>query len=63
MKHPGRVRRVGRGSVVYDIIGSWTPASLVDLMLGEEKPSVPEVSRALLEENSQVWEKVERSNG
>ena len=63
MKHPARVRRVGRGSVVYDIIGSWTPASLVDLMLGEEKPSIPEAPRALLEESSQVWEKVERNSG
>jgi NAD(P)-dependent dehydrogenase (short-subunit alcohol dehydrogenase family) len=61
MKHPPRVRRVGRGSMVYDVVGSWTPAILVDWMLGTEKPAVPEVSRPLLDESSQVWEKVERS--
>lgn len=60
--HPWAVYRVGRGSVQYDIIGRFVPASVVGWMLGLRRVSLSEIATPQpVEEASQTWETVERS--
>jgi hypothetical protein len=61
MKKPNRVRRVGKGSVMYDIVGACMPSSLVDWMLGIEQVPVQREYQPMLTDASHSWEKVERT--
>lgn len=60
----GRTLHVGRGSLAYDIIGSWLPAGVVGWMvgMGARKAPVEEVHEEALEgsQGSLTWEKVEQ---
>ncbi|KAF2751041.1 DUF1776-domain-containing protein [Sporormia fimetaria CBS 119925] len=58
-KHPRRVWRIGRGSVAYDVVGSWVPSGLVGWMLGVQRVSLDQTSAPRLEDSVQSWEKVE----
>lgn len=55
-KRPWRTKHVGRGSLAYDIIGSWVPAGIVGWMMGVGRK--PEV--VLPEDLQGSWEKVEQ---
>lgn len=60
---PKEVWHVGRGSLVYDMVGRWAPAGLVGWMLGARTASRDEASSARLDESDGVeWESVERSS-
>jgi hypothetical protein len=59
-KHPQRMRRVGRGSVAYDMIGTLVPSSIVGWMLGLRRVSLVEVATPRqVDDASHSWEKVE----
>lgn len=60
-KRPRAVWRVGRGSVTYDLVGNWVPASLVGWMLGIRRVSLNEGAEPHLEDSVQSWDHVERS--
>ncbi|OJD32910.1 uncharacterized protein BKCO1_3500081 [Diplodia corticola] len=59
-KRPQKVWRVGRGSVAYDIVGSWVPGGLVRWMLGI-RPGGQAAAEPQLMDSVQAWEKVEAS--
>ena len=63
-RRPRSVRRVGRGSLAYDIVGNWVPAGVVGWVLGLRRVPLEDFSRLqLLEESTaQSWEKVERTS-
>lgn len=64
-KHPRRTRHVGRGSLTYDLIGSYLPATLVGWMMSLSRPETPKSPIRLLEtadstsEGSAQWDKVD----
>jgi NAD(P)-dependent dehydrogenase (short-subunit alcohol dehydrogenase family) len=58
-RRPRSVWRVGRGSVTYDIVGSWVPEGLVGWMMGLRRVSLDTTSAPKLEDSVQSWEKVE----
>jgi len=58
-QRPRRVRRVGRGSITYDIVGNWVPSGLVGWMMGM-RPVAWEATEPHMEDSLQ-WEKVERT--
>lgn len=58
-KHPKQVWRVGRGSVAYDIVGTWVPQGIVGWMLGIRRVSLDEISEPQLQDSVQTWEKVD----
>ncbi|KAK7729517.1 hypothetical protein SLS57_002004 [Botryosphaeria dothidea] len=61
-KRPQKVWRVGRGSVAYDIVGSWMPGGLVRWMLGIRPGGrVQATAEPQLMDSVQAWEKVEAS--
>ena len=65
-KRPSRTWHVGRGSLVYDVIGGWLPGGVVGWMLGMQSPvnkAVVPKSQELLEDDSESsvqWEKIEQ---
>ena len=63
-KRPSRTWHVGRGSLAYDVIGSWVPAGVVGWMMGAgRRPNVvEEVKDDDLQGSagSLTWEKVEQ---
>lgn len=58
-RRPRRVWRVGRGSIAYDVVGSWVPAGVVGWMLGVRRVSLNAVAEPQLADSAQSWEKVE----
>lgn len=60
-KRPRSVWRVGRGSVVYDVVGNWAPAGLVGWMMGVRRISLEAATEPRLEDSVQSWEKIERA--
>ena len=58
-RRPRSVWRVGRGSVTYDLVGSWVPDGLVGYMMGLRRVSLETCSAPKLEDSVQSWEKVE----
>ncbi|KAF1959301.1 DUF1776-domain-containing protein [Byssothecium circinans] len=58
-KRPSNIWRVGRGSVTYDIVGSWVPAGLVGWMMGVRRVSPNTAAEPRLEDSVQSWEKIE----
>lgn len=62
-KRPQKMWRVGRGSVAYDIVGSWVPGGLVRWMLGIRPGGRVQTAAAepRLMDSVQAWEKVEAS--
>lgn len=65
-KRPARTWHVGRGSLVYDVIGGWLPAGIVGRMMGMQRQAplaIEDVSDREDEgsESSMQWEKVEQS--
>lgn len=61
-KSPWSTWRVGRGSVQYDIIGRYIPASIIGWMLGLRRVSLAEIATPQqVDEAAQAWEKVEHS--
>jgi NAD(P)-dependent dehydrogenase (short-subunit alcohol dehydrogenase family) len=65
-KHPRNTWRVGRGSVAYDILGTWVPSGIVGWMLGIRRVSLEEIAGPQLEDTavqqSSSWETVERNS-
>lgn len=60
-RRPRHVWRVGRGSVTYDLVGSWVPAGLVGWMMGVKRVSLDEATaEPQLEDAAQSWEKIEK---
>ncbi|KAK4565385.1 hypothetical protein LTR86_004002 [Recurvomyces mirabilis] len=63
-KRPGRTFHVGRGSLAYDIIGSWMPPTVTGWMMGVgRKPDVIQQAKDEAMQSSQgslTWEKVEQ---
>lgn len=61
-KRPAAVRCVGRGSLVYGVVGRWAPVGLVGWMLGFRKDGwggiAPLTDKPRLEESG-LWEKVD----
>jgi NAD(P)-dependent dehydrogenase (short-subunit alcohol dehydrogenase family) len=55
MTRPFNTRRIGRGSLTYDLVGTFMPHSLVDWMLGTNRGSGYDLSRSL-----EGWERVEK---
>ncbi|KAK5016664.1 hypothetical protein LTR60_002300 [Cryomyces antarcticus] len=63
-KRPRRVWRVGRGSLVYDVVGAWVPARIVGWMLGIRRVQGEEQLHEVSSEEgtqSMQWEKIERA--
>lgn len=62
-RRPRRVLHVGRGSLAYDIIGSWLPSGVVGWMMGGRPHVVEEVKEDDLQgsQGSLTWEKVEQA--
>jgi NAD(P)-dependent dehydrogenase (short-subunit alcohol dehydrogenase family) len=60
-RSPRRVWRVGRGSMTYDLVGSWVHAGLVGWMMGVRRVSLDTASEPQLEDSVQSWEKVEKA--
>lgn len=58
-RRPRSVWRVGRGSVTYDLVGSWAPEGLVGWMMGLRRVSLDTSATPELEDSTQSWEKVE----
>lgn len=61
-KRPSRTWHVGRGSLAYDIVGSWTPAVAVGWLMGSGTVKRPvEVPEESLQssQGSLTWEKIE----
>lgn len=64
-KHPWRTVHVGRGSLAYDMIGTWLPSGLVGWMMGQLSSERVRSSPRLIEvndsgsEGSAQWEKVD----
>jgi NAD(P)-dependent dehydrogenase (short-subunit alcohol dehydrogenase family) len=58
-QRPRSVWRVGRGSVTYDLVGSWVPEGLVRWMMGLRRVSLNTSASPELEDSTQSWEKVE----
>ncbi|KAF2151365.1 DUF1776-domain-containing protein [Myriangium duriaei CBS 260.36] len=64
-KRPWRTRHIGRGSLTYDLIGSWLPANLVGWMMGLTRARSSKTQPRLIElndsssEGSAQWEKVD----
>ncbi|KAF2085607.1 DUF1776-domain-containing protein [Saccharata proteae CBS 121410] len=66
-RQPRRTWRVGRGSVTYDLVGKWVPASLVGWMLGiQARPgrasaagAEPRLEDASAASSTGMWERVE----
>lgn len=57
---PRKVWRVGRGSVMYDVVGQWVPSGLVGWMMGLQRVSLDMRSEPKLEDSSvQSWERIE----
>jgi NAD(P)-dependent dehydrogenase (short-subunit alcohol dehydrogenase family) len=56
---PRSIWRVGRGSVTYDLVGSWVPDNLVGWMMGLRRVSLDTHRAPKLEDSVQSWEKVE----
>jgi NAD(P)-dependent dehydrogenase (short-subunit alcohol dehydrogenase family) len=54
---PFTSRRVGRGSLSYDIVGSIMPTSIIDWMLSLHYSTTQDLSRSL-----EGWEKVDTQN-
>lgn len=60
-KRPWRTRHIGRGSLTYDIIGSWVPSGIVGWLMGSgRKPTLVESSSDDLHGS---WEKVDQELG
>jgi len=57
-----RTWHVGRGSLAYDVVGSWVPAGVVGWMMGggARKGRVVEVEELASSAGSLTWEKVEQ---
>ncbi|KAF2099462.1 DUF1776-domain-containing protein [Rhizodiscina lignyota] len=60
-RYPQQVVRVGRGSLIYDLVGRFVPGGLVGWILGMRRVSLDEVAQARMEDSVAAWEKVERS--
>lgn len=65
-KKPAQTWRVGRGALIYDVIGAWMPSTLIARMMGTQ--SAPAVNDASAQESDEEvtvrsieWEKVEQS--
>ena len=58
------VYRVGRGSVVYDMVGRWIPSGIVGFILGLRRVHTEETDVSQAEDSFHVptwaWEKVGR---
>nr|POE49570.1 hypothetical protein CFP56_50487 [Quercus suber] len=63
-RRPSRTWHIGRGSMAYDIIGSWMPSSAIGWMMGNaRKPVVVEEVQEESIHGSQgslTWEKVDQ---
>jgi NAD(P)-dependent dehydrogenase (short-subunit alcohol dehydrogenase family) len=60
-RRPRSVWRVGRGSVTYDLVGSWVPEGLVGWMMGLRRVSLDTYAAPKHEDSVQSWESVEAS--
>lgn len=62
-KHPSRTLHVGRGSLTYDLIGSWAPPSFIAWMMGTSRPS-PAFKEDLQSSSGSLigWDKIETSD-
>jgi hypothetical protein len=63
LKSPCRTYRVGRGSLIYEMVGRWMPNLLVEPMLKSEialASEFPSTTRKALE-GGEGWEKMEES--
>ncbi|OAL55870.1 DUF1776-domain-containing protein [Pyrenochaeta sp. DS3sAY3a] len=58
-RRPRKVWRVGRGSVTYDVVGSFVPAGLIGWMMGLRRVSLDTSSKPELEDSVQSWEKID----
>lgn len=60
-QRPRSVWRVGRGSVTYDLVGSWVPEGLVGWMMGLSRVSLDTATAPKLEDSVQLqsWETVD----
>ncbi|KAL6712016.1 hypothetical protein ACN47E_003059 [Coniothyrium glycines] len=58
-KRPRKIWRVGRGSVAYDLVGSWVPSGLIGWMMGLQRVSLDTTSKPKLEDSVQSWERIE----
>ena len=58
---PAKLWRVGRGSVMYEVVCSWVPRGLVGWMMGLRRVSLDTPSQPKLEDSVQLqsWEKLE----
>ena len=62
-RRPSRTWHVGRGSLAYDIIGSWMPPTVIGWMMGAGRRTnvVEEVQEEMQgSQGSLTWEKVEQ---
>lgn len=61
-RRPSRTWHVGRGSLAYDFIGNWMPASAVAWMMGVVRKSAPPVVEDMhgSEIESLTWEKIDQ---
>jgi len=65
-KRPSRTWHVGRGSLAYDIVGSWMPAGAVGWLMGSalRKPPSPQVEAREEDlqgsQGSLTWEKIDQ---
>lgn len=62
---PRRTWHVGRGSLAYDVIGSWLPPTVIGWMMGAgRKPTVVEEAKEEMQGSagSLTWEKVEQDD-
>ncbi|KZF25997.1 DUF1776-domain-containing protein [Xylona heveae TC161] len=59
---PKQLWRVGRGSLVYDVVGKWAPRGLVGWMMGVKRVSREELEEAFVPDvtGSVEWEKVDK---
>jgi NAD(P)-dependent dehydrogenase (short-subunit alcohol dehydrogenase family) len=59
---PGRTWHIGRGSLIYDIVGSWLPGGVVSWMMGlQQAPKIEHVQAPEEDSSSDrsiTWEKI-----
>lgn len=64
VKKPAKVWHVGRGSLLYEVVGNWFPAGMVGWMIGLRNSGVVREEmggdKSTVPEGSVEWEKVER---
>ena len=65
-RRPRRTWHLGKGSLVYDLVGSWLPVGVIGWMMGLQRQRLEGSAQKRLElleegsESSAQWEKVEQ---